>query len=205
MSKLISTLSSKKNFLALVFINLILQLGITYYVMEKTNNININIWLLFISQIVILIVMAYPIPKYIKFALFCLFSYIFGLVLSLLKKKYSPEMIKVAMQGALSIFALMMAFGATLFASGINLGYKVGAGLFFALLGFLVAKIVSILTSKGEKIIAFLGIMLFSVYVLYNTNQILQRNYFGDFIQASMDYYLDLILIFKNILRFNDE
>lgn len=205
MPKIISTLVGKKNFLALVFANLILQLGITYYVMEKNNNINVNIWLLFISQIAILFVMSYPMPPYFKFALFCVFSYIFGLVLSLLKKKYSPEMIKAAMQGALSVFALMMAFGATLFASGINLGYKFGLGLFFALLGLLVARIISTLKNKGEKIVSFLGIMLFSVYALYDTNRILQRNYFGDFIRASMDYYLDLIFLFKNILRFNDE
>ena len=199
-------LYDKRYFLIKVFVNLIFQLGITYYIMEKTNNVNINIWLLFVSQIIILYVMSYVhMPIYFKFMLFCLFSYIFGLVLSLLKKKYSSEMIKVAIQGALSIFVLMMVSGVALIAGGINLGYKFGLTLFFGLLGLLVANIISILTNKGEKIVAFLGIFLFSIYVLYDTNSMLQKNYFGDFVTASMDYYLDLIFLFKDILKFNDE
>lgn len=197
------TLYKKRHFMTIVFANLIFQLGITYYFMEKTNNLTINIWLLFLLQLAILFVMAYyPMPQYIKFGLFCVFSYVFGLVLSLLKKKYSPEMIRVAMQGALTIFVLMAAFGFNL---GIVLGPKFGLALFFGLLILLVSRIVSILTNKGQKILSFFGIIVFSVYILYDSNKILQKNYFGDFITASMDYYLDLILLFKNILRFNGE
>ena len=42
--------------------------------------------------------------------------------------------------------------------------------------------------------------MLFSVYIVYDTNNILQRDYGGDFITASLDYYLDIINIFSNLL-----
>lgn len=196
-------LYKKRHFMTMVFANLIFQLGITYYFMEKTNKLPNYIWILFLLQVAILFVMAYyPMPQYIKFGLFCVFSYVSGLVLSLLKKKYSPEMIRVAMQGALTIFVLMAAFG---FKLGIVLGPKFGLTLFFGLLLLLVSQIVSVLTNKGEKILSFFGIILFSVYVLYDSNKILQKNYFGDFITASMDYYMDLILLFKNILRFNSE
>jgi FtsH-binding integral membrane protein len=200
----LNKLYEKRQFMSLVFINLIVQLGITYYFMERTNNLNVNIWILFLLQVAILFAMtAYSMPKYVKLGLFCLFSYIFGLVLSLLKKKYSPEMIKAAMQGALTIFLLMIVIG---FNIGVSLGPKFGLALFFGLLILIVSRIVSILTNKGQKIVSFFGIILFSVYVLYNSNKILQRNYSGDFITASMDYYLDLIFLFKNILRAgNDE
>lgn len=202
-SNVMNKLYEKREFMTLVFVNLIAQLGITYYFMERTNKFSVNIWILFILQVAILFAMAYnPMPKYVKFALFCVFSYVSGLVLSLLKKKYSPEMIRVAMQGALTIFVLMAAFGFNL---GITLGPKFGLGLFFGLLILLILRIVSALTNKGQKIVSFIGILLFSVYVLYDSNQILQRNYSGDFIRASMDYYLDLILLFKNILRFNSD
>lgn len=195
-------LYEKRHFMTLVFVNLIAQLGITYYFMERTNNLTINIWLLFLLQIAILVSMAYfPMPKYVKLLLFCVFSYVFGLVLSLLKKKYSPEMIKVAMQGAITIFLLMTAFGFNL---GIVLGPKFGLALFFGLLILLVSRFVSVITNKAQKIVSFFGIMLFSVYILYDSNKILQRNYAGDFITASMDYYLDLIFLFKDILRFNN-
>jgi FtsH-binding integral membrane protein len=35
---------------------------------------------------------------------------------------------------------------------------------------------------------------------MYDTNNILQRNYYGDFITASLDYYLDIINIFSGLL-----
>jgi FtsH-binding integral membrane protein len=44
---------------------------------------------------------------------------------------------------------------------------------------------------------------LFSLYVVYDTNVILQRNYNGGFIMASMDYYLDILNLFSNILGSN--
>ena len=82
---------AKKEFLALVFANLLFQLGITYIMMEKTDDAKkkYNFWLLFLSSIVILFVLAIPMHPGIKFLLFCGFSYIFGILLSVLKEKYN--------------------------------------------------------------------------------------------------------------------
>jgi FtsH-binding integral membrane protein len=202
-SNVMNTLYEKREFMTAVFANMILQLSITYYFMEKNNNITVNVWILFLLQLAILFAMTYPMPKYVKFGLFCLFSYIFGLVLSLFKKKYSPEMIQVAMKSTLTIFLLMTAFGFNL---GVMLGPKFGLALFFGLLILIVSRFVSTIINKGQKIVSFFAVLLFSVYILYDSNKILQKNYAGDFITASMDYYLDLIFLFKNILRAgNDE
>ena len=46
------------------------------------------------------------------------------------------------------------------------------------------------------------GLGLFSVFIVYDTNQILQKDYYGDFITASMDYYLDIINIFVELVNF---
>jgi FtsH-binding integral membrane protein len=116
-------------------------------------------------------------------------------------------MINIAIQGSLAVFGVMMAAGAALIAGGINLGYKFGAMLFWALLLLIIAQLVFVLGVKmnlAHKILSFLGIILFAVYVLYDTNQILQRNYYGDFITASMDYYLDILNLFTNILGSGD-
>ena len=48
----------KKEFLILVFANLIAQLGITYYVMNKTTNPNISFWPLFFAQFIMIILLA---------------------------------------------------------------------------------------------------------------------------------------------------
>ena len=42
------------------------------------------------------------------------------------------------------------------------------------------------------------------MFIVYDTQQILSKNYQGDFISASMDYYLDIINLFVNMLRHNN-
>lgn len=201
---LMNLMYEKKEFIILVFTNLILQLGITYYTMKYTDRKYINIWPLIAAQLIIIFIMILiPMPEFIKFLLFCTFSYIFGLILSLLKKEYSEEIINVAIQGALTIFTFMLATGVFLFMGGINLGYKFGAILFWSLLALIVARLVFVLGVKmdqANKILSFVGIILFAVYVVYDTNNILQRDYYGDFITASMDYYLDILNLFSNLL-----
>jgi len=205
---LVKLLNEKKEFLILVYANLIVQLGITYYVMERSNNPNINIWALFIAQLIIIYVIAMvPMPDFIKFFIFCFFSYIFGLMLSVLKKKYSPEAIQIAIQGALTVFGVFLAAGVALIMGGINLGNRFGAMLFGVLLLLIVFQLVFVLGAKmsqAHKILSFAGIILFALYVLYDTNRILQRDYYGDFITASMDYYLDILNLFTNFLGSND-
>lgn len=205
---LLTLMYDKKEFLILVFANLIAQLGITYYIMQKTNNPNINIWALFAAQIIIIFVISLvPMPEYIKFFIFCLFSYTFGLMLSALKSKYSAEAINIAIQGALSVFGVFFALGVVLLLGGINLGYRFGAILFWALLLLIVAELVFVLGAKmtqAHKILSFVGIILFALYVMYDTNKILQRDYYGDFITASMDYYLDILNLFTDFLGSNN-
>jgi FtsH-binding integral membrane protein len=54
-----------------------------------------------------------------------------------------------------------------------------------------------------NKLLALIGILLFSMYIIYDTNKILQRDYKGDFIRASLDYYLDFINLFADISWMN--
>lgn len=210
MGNLIKLMYLKKEFLILVFANLIAQLGITYFVMERTPEgiMDISIWPLFAAQLIIIFVLALvPMPEFIKFLLFCVFSYTFGLMLSVLKKKYNSDLINVAIQGALTVFAFMLATGVALLAGGINLGTKFGAILFWSLLALIVARLVFVIGAKmnqANKILSFIGIIIFAVYVIYDTNKILQRNYYGDFITASMDYYLDILNLFTSFLGSND-
>jgi FtsH-binding integral membrane protein len=56
--------------------------------------------------------------------------------------------------------------------------------------------------STFVKGILVFGLGLFSVFIVYDTNQILQKDYYGDFITASMDYYLDIINIFIKLVNF---
>lgn len=207
LKNLMQLLIDKKEFFILVFANLIVQCGITYYIMEKTNT-NVSVFPLFIAAFILIFVIALvPMPQFIKFILFCLFSYIMGLMMSVYKKKYNPTMINTAIKGALSVFAMFLAIGVVLVLGGIRLGYKFGAFLFFALLALIVAQLVFVLgagLSWANKLLSAAGIVIFSLYILYDTNKILQRDYMGDFITASMDYYLDILNLFSDLLVFNN-
>jgi FtsH-binding integral membrane protein len=142
-------------------------------------------------------------PPELKFILFSLFSCAFGIILGYRKSIYDPNTIKTAYIGTISIFVSMFAFGVALIASNIRLGYMFGLTLFFALLFLLIISIVQFFIIQSSflyKILVICSLMLFSVYIVYDTNIILQRDYGGDFISASLAYYLDIINIFSNLL-----
>jgi FtsH-binding integral membrane protein len=58
--------------------------------------------------------------------------------------------------------------------------------------------------SIAKKVFAYIGLGLFSLFVVYDTSQILSRDYYGDFITASLDYYLDILNLFSNFLHTNN-
>lgn len=206
--KLMNLIIKKKEFLILVFANLIAQLGITYYVMNKADNPDIGFWPLFAMQIMIIFILALiPMPPIVKFLIFGLFSWTFGLTMSHLKTIYDPQIIEVAILGTITIFGVMLAAGVALVGFGIYLGYQFGAFLLLSLLALIIARLVYILgpqLSISNKVLAYIGLGLFSLFVIYDTNQILSRDYRGDFITASIDYYLDILNLFSNLLSVND-
>lgn len=212
LSDLFKLITDKKEFFIMVFANLIAQLGITYYVMEKVNldpndtETKKQLRYLGYLQILIIIIIAFvPMPSWLKLIFFCGFSAGWGYLFSPLRQVVGEDALKMAMMGTISIFALMFALGLGLILSGIQLGYKIGLMLFYFLLILLLIRIVQLFiptSSLTKKIITICSLLLFSVYIVYDTNSILQRNYYGDFITASMDYYLDILNIFVNLLSF---
>lgn len=204
MSKLLDLMYQKRMFLILVFANLFVQLSISYYVMIHTNKSPIGHWYLVAIQLLIILLLALiPMPSFVKFTLFSIFSYTFGLSLNRYKDLVDERAIHIAIKGTLSFFALMMGVGIALMMGGINLGRRFGGILFWSLLLLILLRIVSIVgdgLSVMHKGLSVVSIILFSMFIVYDTQQILSRNYEGDFISASMDYYLDIINLFVNLL-----
>jgi FtsH-binding integral membrane protein len=135
---------------------------------------------------------------------FSILSVSYGVILSYLTLFISPDIIKLALLGTGAIFASMFSIGLLLILSGIELGYQWGLFLFFSLLFYMLfhffARFYNVPAS--HKTIMAVGILIFSLYIVYDTNQILQRNYYGDFITASVDYYLDIINIFVKLTSY---
>ena len=209
LSTFMKLLYDKRNFLVMVFANLIVQLGITYYVFEKTNATGLKgiyLYLLIFALFGILFVLLSPIPMWLKFVLFCVFSSLEGYLLSSIKTKVDKSVIQTAILGSMSIFAGMFSIGLLLIFFGIYLTNTFGFVLMTILLLLIIFQIISIFsgTIMMQKTFSFIGLILFSIYIIYDTNTILQRNYYGDFITASMDYYLDILNIFLDIVNLNN-
>ena len=207
-SQLFKLLYLKKFFFMLIFINLLIQVAITYYVHINFNRVEFTkddtvrrlliIGAHILSFVFIIILDVVPMPNWLKFILFSLFSVTMGIILEDIKPYVDEEIIRTAFIGSISIFVLLFAFGLALIASAIQLPYKIGLGLFFALLVLLISSIIQYfiyLSSILKKTLLGFTLLLFSVYVVYATNIIVQRDYGGDFITASMDYYLELFNI----------
>jgi FtsH-binding integral membrane protein len=212
LSQLFKLISEKRVFFALILATLISQLSITYYVSENVKieeedgkkKINSKLIGAYVAIFVITLILAFiTMPPWLKFILFSLFSTAFGVILGYRKSGIDPGIVKSALVGTASIFFTMFTFGVALIASGIKLGFKFGLGLLVALFFLVIVSIVQIFIAQSsllKKILVIGSLMVFSLYIMYDTNNILQRNYSGDFITASLDYYLDIINIFSGLL-----
>jgi FtsH-binding integral membrane protein len=214
--QLFKLISEKRVFFALILATLVSQLSITYYVSEnikiededegtkETKKFNSKLIGAYVAIFVIILILAFiTMPPWLKFILFSLFSTAFGVILGYRKSGVDPGIVKSALVGTASIFVTMFTFGVALIASGIKLGFKFGLGLLIALFFLVIVSIVQIFIAESsllKKILVIGSLMVFSLYIMYDTNNILQRNYSGDFITASLDYYLDIINIFSGLL-----
>lgn len=206
-------LYNKKEFMLKVFATLVTQLGITYYVMTRydrekdKDKIVPKTWVLVVLSFAIIFLLALvPMNIYFKLGLFTLFSSVTGFLFSSLMKFTNPDLVQLAVAGTMAIFTSFFLLGAGLLFSGIKLGIKTGLFLLFSLLLLIIAMIVSYFTgeySNSYKLLSGIGLLLFSAFIVYDTNKILQKDYMGDFVTASLDYYLDLINIFIRLLNLN--
>jgi FtsH-binding integral membrane protein len=216
-SQLFKLISEKKFFLMLIFLNLVFQHYITYYVSanidinaekeegkdaNKYNTIIIGAYIL--ATIFVLLLIFVPMSMMFKFLIFSLFSALYGIIFLSLSHNFDPNIIHAAGVGSVIIFVFMIFFGITM--SGIRLSNKVAFGLFYSLMLLIIVSIVQHFIYNYLVITKLILIALASLFVLYivnTTNNILQRNYEGDFITASFDYYIDMSNIF-NALKVDD-
>lgn len=205
----------KMLFLAMVFSTLTIQLSVSYATIKylETNVILRDklfryIILFHILQFGIIIVLSFvPMHPAIKFALFTIFSVISGITLSKVAMRVSPDLFKGVLISTLCIFVVLVVVGLIISATGINISW-LGWILMFILLCVIVIYVAMLLmkTSKrSHKIMATVSLLLFALFIIYDTNHILQRDYNGDFVTAAIDYYLDIINMLLSLLNMKME
>lgn len=219
---LLQKIHEKKYFMMLVFLNLILQSCIVYYVfknteMNKTNKTmkkdEIRKKLLIYFFLLVLLILLFffiSIPIWVKFLLFCVFSYLLGSILAYLpdidffKLYIDSSLEKTSIATLIGLFCICFIFFLRFTISKhIKLSYLyfllyVGI-LFLGLRMFTAFDKTITLKSKCYMILIFTVISLFMIYDSYN---VLHRDYNGDFVSASFDYLTDPFLILnKNLER----
>jgi len=210
----IKNLNNKKVFLLQVFSTLIFQVFIAYIVLmyaEHHELIHTKIHFIGIVLVTFIIIIAIGFIEspLIKFILFTLFSSCIGLLLSYrldMNNKEENEIAKKSFITTVGIFIYIVLFGFFLSFLGVRIPYQVGVGLFLALLALIIAIFILSISGKYpmyHKAIAGIVIFLFSCFIMYDTVQILDKDYYGDFISASLDYFLDIINLFSGVLNLN--
>jgi FtsH-binding integral membrane protein len=163
------------------------------------------ILLILIQFGIIIIFSTFELPIFLKFLLMTLFSIIWGLIFISLKNDVPPEVIRTALFGALGIFVGIFIFSLLLIVFGIYIDYKYGLILLGLLLLLIIVRIVLFVMNKYQGVhkgMAVISIILFSLFIIYDTHNILLYSDTNDPIGASMDYYLDIMNIFVNIISF---
>ena len=210
----IKNLNNKKVFLLQVFSTLIFQIFIAYIVLMYAEHKHLVYSMMHFIGIVlvtfiIIITIGFVQSSLIKFILFTLFSSCIGLLLSYrldMNNKEENEIVKKSFITTVGIFIYIVIFGFFLSFLGVRIPYQVGVGLFLALLLLIIAIFILSISGKYSmyrKAISGVVIFLFSCFIMYDTVQILDKDYYGDFISASLDYFLDIINLFSGLLNFN--
>ena len=190
----------KMSFMSKVFANLIFQSYLAYITAKsvienqemslQVMQNSLFIWIT--SLLLILSLVLAKLPTYIRFLIFSMFSILVGALLSSIKQ-FDKESIKEALAGTIAIFVTM--FFAGIISSQFNIDLvPLALVLFIALLGTL---IYSFFKKDASKIF----LVIFSLYILVDTNLMLRKDYRGNFVNGSLNYFIDIINIFSDLLK----
>lgn len=169
-----------------------------------------NTWL-FITCIVLYFVTFYTLI-YVRslcrkvpynFILLGIFTFAFSYIVSMTTVEFPPQTIMIA---AILTFAIVVAL--TVYACTTKTDFTICGGLLFVCgMVLLVGSLLSLFFRSRilEVVISSLSVILFSVYLVYDTQLILGKGELkleiDDYIFAALNLYLDIVMIFLEILK----
>ena len=175
-------------------------------IFHENSIINILIFL-FIQFALLYAMIAVDISFAMRFILFIVFSIVQGLLLGAGMVHMNRDVIMSALVSTLAIFVIFLGLGIFIVYLGIDLGWM-GVYLLFGLLGLIIVNITNMIIKPGDttsKYTTVFGMLLFSIFILYDTNNILLK--YGESkifcIRGALDYYLDIINLFTQAIDIN--
>ena len=226
LNNFVKLMRNKKALLNFIFFTLLTQIAITigfikvFNVTEITNEIlalykssfsfGVLIFILFAISLLLLYVMINSSLSYSqKYMVFILFSLIEAFFLHIILSNYSDETTQFAFYSTIAIFVSLFIFGLFVVYLGYDLGW-LGLILFISLFTLIIAQLVVMLIGNYEmyqKAFAIISLVIFILYIIYDTNKILLKydNTTQFCITGALDYYLDVINIFIDMLRLSSD
>mgnify|MGYP003325965619 CR=1 FL=1 len=229
MSKLVNftkLMRNKKDLLICIFFTLISQVFLTisfvkiFDYTEKTTHIlnlyqkstlfSILLYTLFFATLILIYLMVGTNLTYAqKYIIFTVFSFIEAFFLHIVLSVYSEELIKFAFYSTILIFISLFLFGLFIVYLGYDLSW-LGIILFIALFVLVISSTILIVINKYtiyQKVLSIISLVIFILYIIYDTNTILLKydNTNKYCISGALDYYLDIINIFLDILKYSSD
>lgn len=215
--KFSSLLRQKKDLMGCIFLTLIFQLVISVLTMKYDQEKNLlGIFMKtdkYFTQIGLSICFLgifygiFTTKSFLtKQILFGLLSIIMGFLLStIIHIINDPEIVEIAAISTLINFGLMFILGLVIVYFGYDLSW-LGVLLFIGLFVIITIQLIGMFSPQSDethKMIAYISVIIFSLYILYDTNKILlkyQNKSKNDCIIGAIDYYLDIINLFEDFL-----
>jgi modulator of FtsH protease len=202
---------NKGGFVLNVYLLLAVQMAITSMVvglLRKNQELyqrlskSFLLWIILSFGVLLLMTLA-PLPTFFRIVLFTIFSMILGLLSIAASSRIGDTVIRSALYSVLGVFVSMSLLGYALASAGIDIGF-LGFGLLMALLGLIVATLITTfvipVTEETKKTIVIITIVLFSIFVAFDTNQMLTRQN-PSVVHTAVGLYLDLLNLFTSFIR----
>src|SRR5210317_345065 len=194
-------LKQKAPFMSKVFANLILQGSIAYTAaLQRSPHVARNILvytLMFVMAVLVMIFASLSIQ--VRFFLFTIISMLFGAILGA-ARDLDKRVIQETLGDILGVFVTMCVLGAISVQFNVNI-FPLALLLLMGLIGLMVSR--AVVSKEKRSAFSKAFVVVFAVYILVDTNLILQRNYSGNFVDASFDYFTDISQMFSGLVPTN--
>ena len=212
-------LKTKQYFLYEVYAFLIVQVSLTFFIVYKFKDhpyfseVSRQSFFLYCFTCfgIILLLTLIHMPTWLKCLLFTLYAMFFGCLLTQSTKYISRDIIDQALITTLTIFICMTLFGFILVLFNINISWMY-MYIIFALLALIGSSLVLYVfnpefyhKSYIYRTIHVISVIVFSIYILWATSNMLQDDYRDDFVSASIDLYLGFINSFIRIVNLSSD
>lgn len=202
---------------ALLVVELIITFSLIYFLRGYDTNIknvieDTNLLIYIILSLILIIVMIFlpdDTPTPVKLAIFTLFAIVKGIIIHVIAKDLDSITLEAAMYSTILTFVGMSFIAFVLYQFKYDIGW-IGIYLVAALIGLIIAHVVMIFRPPNKnikRIVLYIGIVIFSLFIVYDTNEVLLNKYNiykDDFITPALSFYIDFINIFTRFLHLEE-